>query len=196
MNTARIQSPFGFTHRFRRLLWSVVCVFLFRPCPRLFFGWRRLLLIAFGARIDPTARVYGTARIWAPWNLVMGPHSILADHVDCYNVARVTLEEEAIVSQHAYLCTASHDVHHADFPLVTKPITLERGSWVCARAILGPGVTVGEGAVLSLGSVVVKPVVAWSIVGGNPAKEIGQRTRRADAGNTGRSEWHRAVDKS
>jgi putative colanic acid biosynthesis acetyltransferase WcaF len=142
---------------------------------RVCFGWRRYLLGLFGAQVAQSARVYGRARIYAPWNLVMRPRSILAEDVDCYNVARVTLEEGAIVSQHAYLCTAGHDIRKPAFPLIAKPITLCRGSWVCAKAIVGMGVTVGEGAVVALGAVVVKSVPAWSIVGGNPAQEIGTR---------------------
>jgi putative colanic acid biosynthesis acetyltransferase WcaF len=179
MDNARIQSPFGFTHRLRRLLWTIVCIFLFRPFPRLFFGWRRLLLIAFGARIDPTARVYGTARIWAPWNLVMGPRSVLGEYVDCYNVAPVTIEENAMVSQYAFLCTAGHDIHEPGLRLTAAPITLRRYSWVCAKAVVSMGVALGEGAVAALGAVVVKSVEPWTIVGGNPACEIGRRKQYA-----------------
>ena len=176
MSTGRIRSPFSFSHRFRRLVWSVVYVSLFRPVPRACFSWRRLLLVLFGARIEATARVYGTARIWTPWNLAMGPRSVLGDAVDCYNVAMVTLEEGAIVSQYAYLCTAGHDIHDPGFGLTFAPITLKRQSWVCAKAIVGMGVTVGEGAVVALGAVAVESVVPWAVVGGNPAREIGKRS--------------------
>lgn len=168
-------SPFPVSHRLRRLTWVVVAAFFFRPFPRALFGWRRLVLRTFGARIDRTARIYGKARIWTPWNLTMGPRSTLADDVDCYNVAAVTLEEGAVVSQGAYLCSAGHDVHDSAFPLVSKPIVLRRLSWVCARAIVAMGVEVGEGAVVALGSVAVKDVPPWTIVGGNPARQIGDR---------------------
>lgn len=174
-----IKSPFPLDHRFGRLLWSVVWVLLFRPFPRLFFRWRRLLLVLFGARIDATARVYGTARIWAPWNLVMGPRSILGEHVDCYNVAPVTFGERAMVSQYAYLCTAGHDVQEPGLKLTAAPIVLQRHAWVCAKAIIGMGVTVGEEAVVALGAVAVRSVESWTIVGGNPAREIGKRNPHA-----------------
>jgi len=105
----------------------------------------------------------------------MGPHSILGDDVDCYNVAPVTLEEGAIVSQYAYLCTAGHDIHDPGFGLTFAPITLERQAWVCAKAIVGMGVTIGEGAVVAIGAVTVESVAPWAVVGGNPAREIGTR---------------------
>lgn len=171
----KIQSPFTVLQRLQRLLWSVAWSVLHCPFPRTCFAGRRVLLRLFGAKIDSTARVYGTAKIWAPWNLVMKANSILADDVDCYNVDRVTLEEGAIVSQYAFLCTASHDVHDPNFPLVTAPIMIKRGAWVAAKAVVGMGVAVGENAVVALGAVVVKDVAAGVIAGGNPAREIGRR---------------------
>jgi putative colanic acid biosynthesis acetyltransferase WcaF len=115
----------------------------------------------------------------------MGPRSVLADNVDCYNVARVTLEEDAVVSQYAYLCTAGHDVHDPSVPLVTGPIVLRRLSWVGAKAIIGKNVTIDEGAVVGLGAVVVKSVPPWTIVGGNPAREIGRREPVPRPGSAG-----------
>ena len=49
--------------------------------------------------------------------------------------------------------------------------------WIGVRAIILPGVTVGEGAIVAAGSVVAKDVAPYTIVGGNPAKVIGERTR-------------------
>lgn len=105
----------------------------------------------------------------------MESRSVLAEDVDCYNVATVTLQEEAIVSQYSYLCTASHDIHQPDFPLVTAPITLERHAWVAAKAIVGMGVTIGEGGVVALGALALKSVPPWTIVGGVPARMIKMR---------------------
>ena len=176
--THEIKSSFPFTQQLRRLAWAVVRGIFFRPFPRACFGWRRLLLQLFGARIDATARVYGTAKIWAPWNLIMGPRSILGDDVDCYNVAVVELEEGAVVSQYAYLCTAGHDVYNQGFKWIYAPIIIRSQAWVCAKAVVGMGVTIGEGAVVALGAIVVKSVGPWAIVGGNPAKFIKTRSEQ------------------
>lgn len=175
MNNNRIQSPFSLWHRLGRLVYTFVWSVAGRPLSRSCFSWRRWLLGCFGADIAPSARVYGSVVIWCPKNLTMGPNSILAEHVECYNVAPVTMEEGSIVSQQAYLCTAGHDIHDPTFPLVSAPITLQKDSWICAKAVVGMGVTVGEGAVVGLGAVVVKSVEPWTIVGGNPARVIGCR---------------------
>ena len=171
----KICSPFTFRQKLIRLIWNAVWLVAFRPSPRICFGWRRMILRAFGARIEPTARVYNSTRIWLPANLRMEACSQLAENVDCYNVALVTLEQDAIVSQYSYLCTASHDIHQPDCPLVIAPIKLERKAWVAAKAILGMGVVVGEGGVVALGALAIKNVDPWTVVGGMPAKPIGKR---------------------
>jgi putative colanic acid biosynthesis acetyltransferase WcaF len=87
----------------------------------------------------------------------------------------VTLGAYSIVSQYSYLCTATHDIRDNDFLQYSKPIVLGRRSWVTARCFIGPGVTIGEGAVVGATSSVFKNVEPWEVVGGNPAKLISKR---------------------
>ncbi len=155
-------------------LWRNLC---FRWSPRIAHGWRRRLLRLFGARIASGVHPYPSCRIWAPWNLTMGPQSCLGDRVDCYSVDQIVIGEWAVVSQDAVLCTASHDFHRRDFPLITSPISIGPYAWIAAGAFIGPGVTVGEGAVVGARAVVMKDVPPWTVVAGNPAKVIGQRPR-------------------
>jgi putative colanic acid biosynthesis acetyltransferase WcaF len=162
-----------------RMLWSIVYALFYRPTPRLMHGWRRLLLRLFGAQVGAGAHPYPRARIWAPWNLVMAPRSCLADDVDCYCVARVTLGEDVTVSQYSFLCTASHDPDLPGMPLVAAPITIGRKAWVGADVFVAPGVTIADGAVIGARSTVLQSVGQAEIVGGAPARYI---RRRADAG--------------
>jgi putative colanic acid biosynthesis acetyltransferase WcaF len=129
--------------------------------------------------MDSTAKVYPKASIWAPWNLEMGFDSTLADRVDCYNVDKIIIGNEVTVSQDAMLCTASHDIEDPGRQLVTKPITIGDGAWIFARAFVGPGVTVGKGAIVAACAVVVKDVPEWVVVGGNPSKLLKKRNLRA-----------------
>lgn len=102
----------------------------------------------------------------------MGEGSCLGDQVQCYSVDRVTLEPHATVSQFSFLCTAGHDYRVKGMPLVTAPITIGRGTWVAADAFIGPGVTVGERAVVGARASVFRDVEPWTVVGGNPAHVI------------------------
>ena len=120
--------------------------------------------------------IYPSARIWAPWNLRMEEGSCLSHFVDCYCVAEITLGKGAAVSQYAYLCTASHDHTKASMPLVAGPIAIGDYAWVAARAYIGPGVRVGEGAVVGACAAVFRDVEPWTIVGGNPARFLKKRS--------------------
>ena len=132
-------------------------------------GWRRMLLRAFGAKVGRDAQPYPSAWIWAPWNLEMAAHSTLAPHVDCYSVDRVRLGSHATVSQYSYLCTASHDYLEPGMPLITAPISIGPNAWVAGDVFIGPGVTVGDGAVVGARSSVFRDVRAWTVVAGSPA---------------------------
>lgn len=105
----------------------------------------------------------------------MGDHSCLSEKVDCYSVAAVRLGPHATVSQYSFLCTASHNYSHPNMPLVTATIIVEAGAWVAADVFVGPGVRIGEGAVVGARSTVIRDVGDWLVVAGNPAKVIGKR---------------------
>lgn len=159
-----------------RMLWTIVWGVFARPLPRsVGSGWKRFLLRLFGARIDATAIVYSSAKVYYPANLTMGAYACLASDVDCYNVAPVTIGANSTVSQGAYLCTASHDITDPLNPLVTKPIVIEDQAWVAAGAFVGMGVTIGQGAVVGARAAVFKDVEPWTVVGGNPARFIKKR---------------------
>ena len=126
----------------------------------------------FGAQISKGAHPYPSARILAPWNLIMEEGSCLGDHVDCYSVDRVILEAYATVSQYSFLCTASHDYTHPNRPIITAPIRIGQRAWVAADAFIGPGVTIGEEAVVGARASVFRNVEPRTVVGGNPARVI------------------------
>jgi putative colanic acid biosynthesis acetyltransferase WcaF len=84
-----------------------------------------------------------------------------------------------ILSQDCYLCGATHDYNDPAFPLIAYAMAIEPYAWICARASVAPGVRVGEGAVLGLGSIATRDLEPWTVYSGNPAQPIRQRTRTA-----------------
>ncbi len=105
----------------------------------------------------------------------MAENSCLAEATRCYNVEMVSIGKSSIVSQHAYMCTASHDPHRKEFPLIGAPIVVGEGAWIAADAFVSPGVTIGDRGVVAARAVVVRNVRSNMIVGGNPAVELGMR---------------------
>jgi putative colanic acid biosynthesis acetyltransferase WcaF len=129
-----------------------------------------------------SCHIYPGAKIWAPWNLFCGYHATVADGATVYNPKLIRLGTHAIISQEAYLCGATHDYEDPGFPLVASEISIGPYAWVCARATVQPGVSLGEGAVLALGSVATRNLDEWSVYAGVPARKIKRRTVRGREG--------------
>jgi putative colanic acid biosynthesis acetyltransferase WcaF len=168
-------APFSLRTKIYRVLWKVVWLFLFRPTPRSFHAWRCLLLRAFGAKLGKAVRPYPSARIWAPWNLEMGNHSCLSEDLDCYCVDKIRIGPYSTVSQYSFLCTASHDYEDSAMPLVTAPITIGERAWIAADVFVAPGVTIGDGAVVTARSSVFSDIESWTVAAGYPATSVKRR---------------------
>jgi putative colanic acid biosynthesis acetyltransferase WcaF len=159
----------------RRVLWGVGAV-LFRWTPRILYGWRNTLLRLFGAEVGANVRIHNTATIYFPWKFSIGDWSSVGEDALVYNLGPISIGEQTTVSQRAHLCAGTHDASDPAMPLQKPPIAIGNQAWICADAFVGPGVTVGEGAVVGARAVAVKDIDAWTIVGGNPAQPIKERT--------------------
>ena len=166
---------FAWSHILFRAVWNIIWIVLAAWTPPQLHMWRRLLLNLFGARIAKGARVYGSARIWYPPNLVMGRSAVLGPHVICYSMDRIVLEDFVEVAQYSHLVTGTHDTESETFQLYTKPIRICSHAWLASGCFVGPGVTVGEGAVLGARCVTFKDLEPWTIYAGNPAMRVRAR---------------------
>jgi putative colanic acid biosynthesis acetyltransferase WcaF len=171
-------SPFPLRQQLARLGWQTFCAVFMRLSPRPFHGWRSFCLRLWGARIGAGCRIYPGVIIWAPWNLECAENACVGDGAELYNPALISLGERAIVSQGAFLCTASHDYEKVLFPLVAKAIRVGRDAWIGARAMVLPGCEIGEGSVIGLGSVVTRSTPPWSVCAGNPCRVVRERYTR------------------
>lgn len=170
---------FSLGNRAFRAVWGLVWLLLASWTPPPFHAWRAWLLRRFGADVHARARVYGSARIWYPPNLTMHANAVLGPGAICYCMAPISIGEKAIVSQRAHLCAGTHDIRDPDFQLVVRPIVIGPGAWVAAETFIGPGVTVGEGAVVGARSAVFRDVEPYAVYLGNPAVLIKRRELRA-----------------
>lgn len=170
------RNKLSLTNRLVRLLWLIVSTVLFRPFGTRFFNpWRIVVLRLFGATIGKNCSVAASVKIWAPWNLVMEDCTLLAHKVICYNVGKVTLRTQSVISQYSHLCAASHDIDSIHHELLVLPIEVKDQAWVAVDAFIGPGVTIGQGAVVGARASVFKDIEPWTVVGGNPATVLRKR---------------------
>lgn len=180
------RASFGLRNRLARLLWGVVYLLFYRISPRPMHAWRAMLLRLFGAKIGPGCHFYPAGKIWAPWNLVCEDCCTLADGAEIYNPSPVFLGSHCILSQQAYVCGATHDYNDPEFPMISYSMSLGAYSWICARASISPGVNVGAGAVLGLGSVATRDLEPWTVYSGVPAVKLKQRLDHSRSGPEGK----------
>lgn len=160
-------------------LWHYTWLLLYRTTPKHFFnGWRLLLLRLFGARISGRPFVFPSSKVYAPWLLAIGHKSCLGPKSEVYNLGPVVIKERATVSQYAYICNGTHDLSLPNMPLLVGEVVIEDKVFIGARAMILPGIKIGEFAVVGAGAVVTKDVAPYDVVGGNPARFIKKREIR------------------
>lgn len=162
-----------------RVGWSIGGL-LFRLSPRPCFGWRRLILRCFGAKVGVNVNVYPSTIIYFPWNLTVGDWSAIGEGALIYNLGHVTIGQRATISHRAHLCAGTHDYTRKELPLLKPPIEIGDEAWICADAFVGPDVKIGTGAVVGACAVVMKNVQSWTVVAGNPARVVKQREIKPD----------------
>lgn len=179
---SRAVVPPGFRGRpawFVQLWWIVEALF-FHGSPQVFYGWRRFLLRIFGARVGRGVLLRPSVRVTYPWKVTLEDWCWIGDEVTLYSLGEIFIGESSVVSQQSYLCTGGHDYTSPTFDLFAKAIRIEPESWVAAQVFVGPGVTVGKGAVVGACSVVLKNVPAGMVCAGNPLRVLRPREASAD----------------
>jgi acetyltransferase-like isoleucine patch superfamily enzyme len=90
----------------------------------------------------------------------------------------LSIGDDVDIAAGVWILTDSHDMNDPLFPEILAPVTIGNYAWIGSRAMILPGVTVGEGAVVAAGAVVTRDVEPFTIVAGVPARPIGTRTGR------------------
>jgi len=144
-------------------------------------GWRVALLRLFGARLGIGIVIKPGVYVKFPWRLSIGNHCWIGERVWIDNIADVTLGDHVCISQGVYFCTGSHDWNSEEFDLIVKPIIVGSHAWVGAMSRIAPGVMIGEGAVLGLGSTATRSLPDWTIHYGTPALFVKSRDKSSQS---------------
>lgn len=159
---------------FVEALWILVEFFLVTNSLQVSSTIRAWALRMFGAQVGANVLLRPRLRVKFPWNLRIGDNCWIGEGVWIHNQGKVTVEDNAVLSQDAFITTGSHDIY-GSMDLVIEPVFIHRGAWVTTRCLILQGVEVGENTVVSPGSVVNKSLPPNNIYGGNPAQFIRER---------------------
>lgn len=156
-------------------LWWIAHALLFRPSPQILYGWRRMLLRLFGARVGRGAIIRPSVRITYPWKVSIGDHAWIGDDVTLYSLGPIDIGAHSVVSQKCYVCAGDHDYRTRDFAIRGRPVTIGREAWVASDVFVAPGVTIGDGTVVGARSTVIRDLPAGMVCFGNPAAAVKPR---------------------
>ena len=139
---------------------------------------RKFCLIRLGIKMSKNVKIYEGFHIRDPWGISIedgvsiGPHCLLDGRKG------LTICKNAVIAYEAIIWTLNHDYNDINFGPKGASVKIDAYSWICSRAIILPGITIGEGAIVASGAVVTKDVPPYTIVGGIPAKIIGYREKK------------------
>jgi len=162
----------------KRFFWYFFnVVFLLNPLNP-FSGLKKFVLRLFGAKIGKGTLIKPRVNVKYPWNLIVGNNVWIGEQVWIDNLAKINIGDNVCISQGAMLLCGNHNYKKVSFDLIVKPIVLEEGVWVGAKAIVCPGVTCSSHALLTVNSVATTNLDAYSVYQGNPAIKIKDRIIR------------------
>lgn len=140
--------------------------------------WLRLALYRLlGMRIGRRSSLYAGAEIRHPQLIEIGDSSIIGHNAILDGRRGIRIGKNVNFSTGVWIWTVQHDYCDPDFGDKGGPVEIHDYAWISCRVTILPGVTIGEGAVVAAGAVVTKDVAPYTVVGGIPAKLIGERPR-------------------
>jgi acetyltransferase-like isoleucine patch superfamily enzyme len=135
-------------------------------------------MLARCKRVGASVRLRMPVTIYQPEQLALGSQIDVGEYVVIRASGGVTIGDRVLVASHAVITSRQHPTALPRFGVTEDaPIAIEDDVWIGAGAIVLPGVTVGRGAVVAAGAVVTGDVEPFTIVGGVPAKRIGDVPR-------------------
>ncbi|PIP63114.1 acetyltransferase [Candidatus Roizmanbacteria bacterium CG22_combo_CG10-13_8_21_14_all_35_9] len=142
-------------------------------------------------KIGKGSTIHTKTRFYNPRNIIIGEDTIVGEGAVLDGRARLIIGSHVDIASEVMIYNSQHDIENENFTAVDKPVVIEDYVFIGPRAIILPGVTIGKGAIVAAGAVVTKDVPPYAIVGGVPAKIIGERKNKNLHYKLGRARWFR-----
>ena len=141
-------------------------------------GFRNFCYKLAGIKFGKNSTFHMWANFYEPKNISIEEGTIIGNNAFLDGREKIEIGNHVDIASHVSIYSGKHDYESEDFRAVFSPVVIEDYVFVGPRVIIQPGVTIGKGAIVAAGAVVTKDVPAFAIVGGVPAKAIGERKRK------------------
>lgn len=139
---------------------------------------RKLFYWAAGMKIGRGSTLHMWASFYQPDNIIIGEDTIIGDHAFLDGRERIMIGNHVDIASSVMIFNGKHEYDSPDFHPVFAPVVIEDYVFIGPRVIIQPGVIIGKGAIIAAGAVVTKDVPPFALVGGVPAKVIGERKQK------------------
>jgi len=156
-----------------------------------FHHFRRFFYRLAGVKIGKKSTIHMGARFYNPKNIVIGEDSIIGERVVLDGRDKLIIGNHVDIASEVMIYNSEHDINDPNFLAKNGSVLIEDYVFIGPRAIILPGVKIGRGAVVAASAVVTKDVPPFAIVGGVPAKIIGERKNKNLSYKLGRASWFR-----
>ncbi len=128
-----------------------------------------------GVKIGSKSTFHAGCKFFKPSGVSVGEGSIIGEQCFLDGRASIVIGSHVDIASQVMIYNSEHDINSADFHPIEEAVEIGDYVFIGPRAIILPGVKIGKGAIVAAGAVVTKSVPDFDIVGGVPAKKIGER---------------------
>lgn len=157
--------------------------------------FRRFIYRLGGLKIGKGSTIHTGAKFYNAKNIKIGRDTIVGEDCVLDGRGKLTIGDHVDIASEVMIYNSQHDTGEEDFAdpekVIVREVEIGDYAFIGPRAIILPGVKIGKGAVVGAGAVVTKDVAEFMMVGGVPAKEIGERKNKNPNYKLGRAAWFR-----
>jgi len=152
---------------------------------------RRFFYRLGGIKIGRGSSIHMGATFYSPSNISIGEDTIVGERVVLDGRDKLIIGNHVAIASEVMIYNSEHNINDDNFQAIEAPVVIDDYVFIGPRAIILPGVEIGKGAVIAAGGVVTKDVPPFAVVGGVPAKIIGERKNKILQYKLGRARWFR-----
>jgi len=128
-----------------------------------------------GAKIGGGSTIHIGCRFYQPENISIGVDTSVGDRCFLDGRAKLSIGSHTSIASQVLIYNSEHDINDEWFGATEQPVAIGDYVFIGPRAVILPGVRIGDGAVIAAGAVVSKDVSKGEVAGGVPAKKIADR---------------------